>query len=156
MNPINLKITGIMLVVLIFLISFVYSINLQPTVIGDSIDLNPEYSNFYNIDSYADFTNNLNTNSKELNYLCSNQKLYNLIEPNFDLRFSSITKNSTDYVQTNVQVVGFDEPENFIIYDSSSVKRSLYFDNMLYKMTNGMVKIYYLEDLSEIVRIKLK
>jgi len=125
----EIKISGLMLIGIIIIVSFVYSISIQPAVSGESIDFIPRYSELKTFESYSELTDFLRVNSENRVYWGGSSISIGNISPNvrtFDLDdavsgdfsnynlLSSVSKEggvTVDYSQTNVQVKGVDEPD---------------------------------------------
>ena len=107
----KLKLSEIMLACIIIIVSFVYSINFQPVVIGDS-DWIGTYNGFRTFESYKELTNFLRISS-----------IYNSLYTPWSsveweksgIAYGNDVYNTggevVDYSQTNVQVTGVDEPD---------------------------------------------
>jgi inhibitor of cysteine peptidase len=120
MNDKNLKISGLFLASIIIIVSFVYSMNMQPVVTGESVNFIPKYSDLKTFSSYNEFTRFLKETSQTSYYWPSSAMRVDVDSQdmaadfsNFDL-LNSISKEGgelVDYSQTNVQVAGVDEPD---------------------------------------------
>ena len=130
MNNKKIKISGIMLVGIIIIVSFVYTINSQPIAIGnlnssffDPVDLGSYTYDIRSFASYKEFTDFLNNGSSvSLNYKYSSGLEKGLIAPTSAVRNGDLTTAITwesedgvvddiDYSETNIQVEGVDEPD---------------------------------------------
>lgn len=124
----KMKISGFMLASIIVLVSFVYAVNVQPLVIGESGGMLP-YSDLNSFSSYEELTE----------FLTSGASRYHSLDISIPMQFQGMTqpremfiddielsaewsnmgimsKNSAggelvDWSQTNVQVTGVDEPD---------------------------------------------
>lgn len=107
----KLKLSGIMLAGIIIIVSFVYAINFQPVVIGDS-DWTRTYNGFRTFVSYTELTEFLRSGS-------SYNSLYypwrSVESEKSSIAYGDDVYNTggevVDYSQTNVQVTGVDEPD---------------------------------------------
>jgi len=115
----NVKISGIMLAGVIIIVSFVYALNVQPVVTGDSALV--EYRDLRNFESYKELTEFLckkASNSYDF-YWGYQSKLSGMIRQDIGIAPSSIMLNAdsdeggktVDYSNTNIQVAGVDEPD---------------------------------------------
>ena len=111
MKKTKMKITGVMLIGMIIIVSFVYNMNIHPIVTGEAVNFIPRYSDLKTFSSYTEFTEFLKT-STETNYYWSGPRISASFS-NFYL-LDSMSKEGgavVDYSQTNVQVTGVDEPD---------------------------------------------
>ena len=110
----NMKISGVMLVGAIIVLSFIYAVNVQPIVFGDPTNFTYT-GQVKQFDTYKEFTDFLLGNS---GYYPSDRSTFSLV-PNavfedMDASLSISAESggkSVDYSQTNVQVAGVDEPD---------------------------------------------
>jgi len=63
-----LKISGLFLASIIIIVSFVYSMNMQPVVTGESVNFIPKYSDLKTFSSYNEFTRFLKETSQTSYY----------------------------------------------------------------------------------------
>ena len=109
----KLKLSGLMLASVIIIVSFVYAINIQPIVTGDS-GWAGTYVDLKNFESYKALTDFLRDSSASGSYpriFIENDFVSSVsgIGPRTDSEFSG--GKVVDYSNTNVQVVGVDEPD---------------------------------------------
>jgi len=125
----NMKLSALMVLGIIVIVCFVYSVNIQPIVTGDPIDFETSYSELKTFGSYDEFTDFLSVSTgNEYHWYGSGLKL-GVVSPmvrtndldagveadfsNFNLLTSVSGEGGkiVDYSQTNVQVTGVDEPD---------------------------------------------
>jgi inhibitor of cysteine peptidase len=110
MNRKKIKKAGLMFACAIIILSFAYSMNIQPVVTGDYVDFISIYSDIKTFSSYEEFTNFLKSDD-EANFYWLDSRF------NMDVSSSNFIASSkeggavVDYSQTNVQVTGVDEPD---------------------------------------------
>ena len=132
----SLKLSGMMLSSVIVIVSFVYAVNIQPAVIGDTDDFSSFfgiplitddsngvtlYHNLNNFKFYSNFTDFLRSDSRvNLRSGWSSSMMWGsaprsvFAEENLMSSAASIDMDGgdlIDYSQTNVQVTGVDEPD---------------------------------------------
>ena len=149
-----MKLSGMMLVTVIVVVSFIYAINVQPVVIGD-FGIGP-----YNVEvfgSYDEFVEFLRNNCQDTSYnswICEDAVQITLFSSNSasaprSLSYSKGEGGATvDYSDTNIQVDGVDEPD--------VVKTD---GTYLYIVSNGklfIIKAYPPEDAKVLSEITLK
>jgi len=129
MNTNNMKISALMVLGIIVIVCFVYSVNIQPVVTGGSVDFETSYSELKTFGSYVEFTDFLGVRTGNgYSWYGSGLKL-DMVSPmarntdldagveadfsNFNLLTSVAEEGGeiVDYSQTNVQVTGVDEPD---------------------------------------------
>lgn len=104
----NLKLSGMMLVVVIIITSFVYAVDIQPVVIGGSGWFGT-YGELKTFESYEEFTDYLLNSSGHYSG-SSSSIMWNSAVPR-SMSFEMMEEGIVDYSQTNVQVTGVDEPD---------------------------------------------
>ena len=132
----SLKLSGMMLSSVIVIVSFVYAVNIQPAVVGDTDDFSSFFNipwipddlngvtlhhNLNNFRSYSNFTDFLRSDSRvNLRSGWSNSMMWGsspksvFSEEHLMSSAVSIDMDGgdlVDYSQTNVQVTGVDEPD---------------------------------------------
>ena len=121
----DMKISAIMVMGIIIIVCFVYSVNIQPVVTGGFVDFETSYSELKTFNSYSEFTDFLNVGTGNgYHWYGSGLKLGSespMVRTNdLDADFSNFNLLTSvaeeggelvDYSQTNVQVTGVDEPD---------------------------------------------
>jgi len=115
----NLKLSGIMLAGVIIIVSFVYAVNVQPIVIGNSSikmlndNLIPHTNQLMSFSSYEELTDFLGNCSSGwydgYRYYGKGVSIPNIIM-SIDANFAE-EGTSVDFSETNIQVDGVDEPD---------------------------------------------